>query len=131
MSFIEDLQDGSGYWLLDVWPYETSPVVNAPDTAFTPACLLSVYPDTLNPANVGRTSFRLVFSEPMDSAATLQMAVTFGLESPYDTHVVAPRPRMDRLDHVAGRFLGRVGHRRRRTHAQGLGCALARRVRAA
>jgi len=94
MPFLQDTQDGSGNWLIDVWPYRTSAAPNAPDTSLTPALLLTVTPNPDNAANVGWTTFTLTFSEAMDpnppSAAVV--SVSFGRSAPYTANVVQPYP---------------------------------------
>ncbi|MCX7048807.1 MAG: right-handed parallel beta-helix repeat-containing protein [Candidatus Sumerlaeota bacterium] len=88
MPFLQDTLDGSGNWLLDVWPYRTSPAPNALDATLAPAFLLFVMPNQDDPVNVGQTTFTLVFSKAMDPA--IRPAVTFGAALPYTAHVVLP-----------------------------------------
>jgi hypothetical protein len=94
MPFLQDTQDGSGNWLIDVWPYRADAAPGAPDTSLTPAFLLSVTPNPDNAVNVGWTTFTLTFSETMEpnppSAAVV--SVSFGRSAPYTANVVQPYP---------------------------------------
>ncbi|MGI8905871.1 MAG: S8 family serine peptidase [Candidatus Sumerlaeaceae bacterium] len=69
--------------------FATSAVPNAPDST-PPAFLLDVTPNTANAVNVGFTTFTLIFSKAMNTS--VDPAVTFGLASPYENHVVEPNP---------------------------------------
>ena len=87
ISFVQDLLDGSGNYLINVWPYQSASVSLSPDN-LPPAFLLSVSPDQENAVGAGRATFTLTFSKPMNTV--VDPSVTFGLLPPYTSNVVEP-----------------------------------------
>ena len=65
------------------------PTTAMPDSS-APGFLLNVTPTLAEPLNAGSGLFRLTFSKPMNTAVPL--AVTFGAQDPYTSHIVTPAP---------------------------------------
>ncbi|MCX7011533.1 MAG: S8 family serine peptidase [Candidatus Sumerlaeota bacterium] len=82
LPFLLDTLDGSGDWLIDVWPYLPSLAPDAPD-ATPPAFVASMTPDV---AGVGVATFTITFSKTMDR--TQAPTVTFDRAAPYAAHVI-------------------------------------------
>lgn len=89
MPFVTDTLDQSGNHAIDLWPYATAPVTNAPDTT-APPVIVSVTPNLNEPLNVGPTFFEITFSGAMDTSTT--PSLTFDRAAPFTFRVVEPSP---------------------------------------
>ncbi|MFC1600775.1 S8 family serine peptidase [Candidatus Sumerlaeota bacterium] len=89
VTFLNDTLDGSGAWRLDVWPFASATVPEAP-RAGGPPWAWRVRPDMSSVTTLGATTFTLTYTSSMDTS--VDPSVTFGLESPYQLRIVEPAP---------------------------------------
>ena len=89
VPFVTDTLDGSGNWLVNLWPHAGARqnVPDAPGPGIPRGCSAG---RTVAAVSVGESTFTLLFSEPMD--LSVQPAVTFDTAEPYEAHVVQPSP---------------------------------------
>jgi hypothetical protein len=89
LTFLNDTLDGSGAWNLNVWPFASATVPEAP-RAGGPPWAWRVRPDLSTVASIGATTFTLTYTSSMNTA--IVPSVTFGLEDPYQLRIVEPNP---------------------------------------
>ncbi|MCX7049031.1 MAG: right-handed parallel beta-helix repeat-containing protein, partial [Candidatus Sumerlaeota bacterium] len=89
LSFINDVKDGAGAWNLNVWPYTSSTVPEAP-RAGGPPWAWRVKPDLTRVTTIGTTTFTLTYTASMNTA--INPSVTFGLDDPFQLRMATPAP---------------------------------------
>jgi hypothetical protein len=87
---IHDFVDDTTLCEIKYDPHLTIESLTAMPDDSAPGFLLTVSPTLAEPLNAGAGVFRLTFSKPMNTAVPL--AVTFGAQAPYTSHIVAPAP---------------------------------------
>ncbi|NQU42365.1 right-handed parallel beta-helix repeat-containing protein, partial [bacterium] len=89
LTFVNDTLDGSGAWALDVWPFASSTIPEAP-RAGGPPWAWCVRPDLSSVTSIGPTTFTITYTASMNTV--IDPSVTFGPEDPYQLRIVESDP---------------------------------------